>query len=90
MSMVEILSLISGGGMSITEMAEKLGIDKDLLMDRITTLERMGYLRKFDMEGRCEEGRCRDCPLSRSCGGNKATNPTIYVLSEKGKRSLER
>jgi len=89
MRTVELLELISQGGKSVTEIAVQIDMDKTVLMDRLSNLERMGYLRKLELGEGCGTRGCGSCPMRRSCDGG-AASPVIFVLTEKGKRALKK
>jgi len=89
MRTIELLKLLSQGGRSVAEIAAQVGVDKKALMDRLSDLESMGYLKRLELGAGCGTGGCGNCPMRRSCGGSTAV-PVVFVLSGKGKRMLER
>ncbi len=76
----KLLELVAKGGVhSYTELAQELGVSRELLEQMIENLARMGYLRP--VAGDCQ-GRCSDCPLAETCAiGGPAR---VWTLTEKG------
>jgi len=89
MRTVELLELISKGGVSVAEMAARVGVDRGVLLDRLSDLEKMGYLKRLELGTGCGTKGCGSCPMRKSCDGSPSA-PIIFALSEKGKRALKR
>ena len=83
----ETLSLIAKGGLSVEEMAKKLGIPKDSLVQRFDELVRKGYLKTTEDDPTCVSGKCANCPMTRSCTGSEEY-PRFYEMTSKGKRAI--
>jgi Mn-dependent DtxR family transcriptional regulator len=82
----KFLKIVSkGGSNSLQEIAEKLGISKELLLKMIEDLERGGYLKL--LEGKCST-ECKKCPFANSCVINSYNK--IWVLTEKGFKFVEK
>jgi hypothetical protein len=88
--MVEILSMIAKGGKSVRDMAKELAINKDALEFRLDSLVRSGYIRELKFMADCSTGRCRDCPMGKTCSDDTHPIPRVFELTEKGYRVLER
>jgi predicted ArsR family transcriptional regulator len=89
----DILKLMSQGNLTVVEIAQKLNISKDELLNRFKMMEQMGYLEKTnqgnDVSKSHEPGRmCAFCPEAKSCSNNDVTSydGLTYHLTEKGKR----
>jgi hypothetical protein len=89
----DILRLMSKGNHSIGEIAQKLKISKDELLNRFKMMEQMGYLEKSNQRDKVgkshEPGKmCAFCPEAKSCSTNNITSydGLTYSLTEKGKR----
>jgi DNA-binding Lrp family transcriptional regulator len=89
----DILRLMSKGNLTIVEIAQKLNISKDELLNRFKMMEQMGYLeqsKKTTNENISHESdrMCAFCPEAKSCSKNDITSNDglTYRLTEKGKR----
>lgn len=74
------------------DLARKLGVQESAVEHILFILETRGYLKRLDSAGGC--GDCRVCPFRSLCpvGGSprRAANYGIYVLTEKGRKYLEK
>ncbi|MBN1390041.1 MAG: hypothetical protein JXA22_05305 [Candidatus Thermoplasmatota archaeon] len=86
--MLDILKAIGTGGSSINEIALEYDIDRDMLLDRISILERMGYLKKVEIDRSCETSGCGKCHMSRACVGGQDGTVVGFMLTEKGERAI--
>lgn len=77
-----LLGIAGASGLSYGELAERLGVDKGMVEVMVGELERKGYLRR-EGQGGCPSRACTGCPPA--CGG---TNPSSWVLTDKGRRSV--
>lgn len=77
-----LLHMIAEGGVrSQAELANKLGIGRELLEQMLEELQRMGYLAPV---AGTRAGECPECPLLNIC--TAGSSPRVYALTEKGAR----
>jgi predicted transcriptional regulator len=88
----EILKLMSSGNLTINEIAQKMNLSKDELLNRFKMMEQMGYLKRADKaesetKSHGTSKTCTFCPEAKSCSSNKRTSyeGLTYSLTEKGK-----
>ncbi|GAG56738.1 unnamed protein product [marine sediment metagenome] len=82
----EILKIVSKkGSNSLQDIAKKLDISKDLLLQMIEDLERLGYLKLI--EGECS-AKCEKCSYINSCVTTSYNK--IWSLTEKGFKLAEK
>jgi len=87
--MRKIAERIAGGGATIGSLAADLGVEPDLLLERLFMMERLGFIER---NGPCYEPSGTEksfCPHSTRCSGcGVALRPggVCYGLTEKGKR----
>lgn len=83
--MASIARLIRSGSTTPAEIAERTGITRGQLMDRLFLMERQGYLaRQKDAapDPACSCGHC----CSSCSNQDSATAPVLFVLTQKGER----
>jgi predicted transcriptional regulator len=88
--MMEILQLIQRGGLSLRDMSHELDIERRALEDRIDSLVRSGYVKEMKFSGECDLKKCKNCPMTSSCGNDQDYLPKIFELTDKGRRALHR
>jgi len=81
----DILKLMSLGGITLPEMARRLGAGLDDLKNRLEMMERMGYVEALHEVGRSE---CPSCHTSKCLAGDCHSESAIYHLTKKGLRCL--
>jgi hypothetical protein len=91
----EILQVMSQGNLTIGEIADKLNLTKNELLNRFKMMEQMGYLEKSnqgDDVSKSHEPKmmCAFCPEAKSCSKSDITSydGLTYRITEKGKRIL--
>jgi len=82
----EILSLLKGGGLGLSEMAEMLGISTGDLKGRLELLERMGYIKAMTVGANKPSAACALCPSANLCASDNASACRLYGLADKGRR----
>ena len=76
------IDIIGEGGIhNQAELANKLGVSKELLGQMLEDLVRMGYL--APVTGNCPS-QCEACPLAGICAVGSSSQ--VYTLTEKGAR----
>ena len=86
--MKEILEIISRGG-NLDVISREIGVEKELIIQRLDELVKRGYLSKVEMNSSCGTSKCADCPMNRSCTRDEVF-PRIFEMTPKGKRILDR
>jgi DNA-binding HxlR family transcriptional regulator len=85
----KILNQIAMGNTSMSELAKALNITRTELLNRLDTLENMGYIRKF-CDGQTKgRKKCSACSMANACneGSEIVSYISVYELTEKGKRA---
>jgi DNA-binding Lrp family transcriptional regulator len=69
---------------SLLEIAQKLNISSDMVLQMVNQLTERGYLQEIRID--CDETQagCPDCPINNSC----QTIVRHWSLTEKGRRSI--
>ncbi len=80
-----IARILRSGNATLAEMAERLGISREQLADRLALMERQGYILR--QPGMSESATCSCGPCCASCRtpGSRQI-PAIIMLTEKGER----
>ena len=63
----EILNLMCNGTLTFIEIADNLKITRHELMNRLETLEHMGYIKKICTTTSNEKDQCISCSMSDVC-----------------------
>jgi len=88
----QILIHLSQGTHTIAELAQKLHVNKEDMINHLEMMELMGYLQKTNItanKGRTQgPGKmCAFCPKAKGCSNmTTSTNGVTYKLTPKGKR----
>ncbi len=73
--------------MTITSISQEIGADREVVLQRIDEMVRMGYLKEVTTDPSCSTSKCVGCPMKRSCG-DSSTSPIILEMTSKGERIL--
>ena len=89
----EILRSMIDGDQTISEIAHKLKISQDELLNRLETLEHMGYLKRVTDNIENNPKSCLYCSMVNTCSdkndNNRSDSTRIeYQLTEKGKNVI--
>jgi predicted ArsR family transcriptional regulator len=84
----DTLELLRAGINSVTDMADQLGVGVEDVRQRLRILEDKGLIQKMMDQGGCAS-RCPGCRHS-GCGQAQGCQSSTYVLTEKGKRAMEK
>jgi len=84
--MDELISLITGSDMiTISELCDKLGMSKDMLLARLERYEQLGYVKRVIGQGSSSGCSC-NCSTCKGCHTSVGTmKPMVYWT--KGERS---
>jgi len=82
---VSIARLVRKGNMTLAECADRLGISRTQLEERLQMMERQGYLARIKDVNPDPECRCGHCCLS-CCKRDGATTMVLFTLTQKGER----
>ncbi|MEN6444306.1 MAG: helix-turn-helix domain-containing protein [Methanoregula sp.] len=80
-----IARIIRDGNLTMTECAQRLGISRDQLENRLFLMERQGYLARQKDPAPGPDCGCGHCCSSCS-NGEGAPVPVLYTLTQKGER----
>ncbi len=86
--MAEILLYIKNGGMTLSQIARELRVERDELHSRVHMLERSGYIKETSTASSDCTSRCINCPVATTCH-DEGSHPNYLVLTEKGNRYLK-
>lgn len=89
--MMKILKRLSEGGLySNKMMAKELGIDESMVEQMISQLERLGYIKKDNMNSSsgCDCGCCSPKKSKSCCSGKNNVNIDLWKLTEKGRAAV--
>ncbi|HDN75742.1 MAG TPA: hypothetical protein ENG05_01280 [Acidilobales archaeon] len=85
----EVLKLISKGGLTIRDIANKLNVREELIKHAIELLLALGYIKELHIGPQCHE-KCNSCPFKAVCPYAKIGVPSkpsvIYVITDRGLR----
>ena len=86
----EILRSMIDGDQTISEIALKLKISQDELINRLETLEHMGYLKRVSDNIQNNKKSCLGCSMVDICSDKNRSNSTRveYQLTAKGKNVI--
>jgi len=81
-----IARILRSGNATPAEIAENIGITREQLTERLSLMERQGYLaRHRDTPGSDAECSCGHC-CSSCCKRDAAPAPVLYTLTKKGEQ----
>ncbi|GEM_PF-1529445 len=82
----DILKYLYIENLTLTDTADKLGIDTDRLKELVDNMVHMGYL-EMQCDDNVEASACHNCSSSSSCHKrNDISVGKTYSLTEKGQR----
>lgn len=85
---MKILKRLSKGGLYSNKiMAKELGIDESMVEQMISQLERLGYIKRDNMNASsgCDCGCCDSKKKKSCCSGKDNISIDLWKLTEKGK-----
>jgi len=86
---VSIARMIRSGTLTLTDIAERTGITREQLADRLFLMERQGYLARQQDAAPDPDCGCGHCCAS-CCKRDDGTAPVLFSLTQKGERLAQR